>query len=302
MAKKKETQATTGEHTNSPQPLASPAPETSPAKAGKTHGKKTKLTKCSDKEASAEPVVKRGPGRPKKYPDKAARQRAHEQAAVARGGWTQDNRPLNNMQIKFCHEYILDFKQTAAAIRAGYSVAGAKQQAYKLMRNPRVIKLLEDLATEARSNHKVAVTRTMKEYEKLAFFDPADIFDEHGAMKPIDHWPADCRAAITSIQTKEETDKEGNVTGIVRTIRLASRREALADIAKMAGMLTDNVNLNIYSPDGLFNKEPPVVIDMTTYTPEEMVAMARALMPSPALPPVDTTEEDSTDDDTAVDA
>lgn len=58
----------------------------------------------------------------------------------------------------------------------------------------------------------------------------------------------------------------------------------------MAGMLTENVNLNIYSPDGLFEKQAPVVIDMTQFSPEQMVEMTRALMIEQA-PTVDITPE-----------
>ena len=197
---------------------------------------------------------------------------------------------MTDRQEAFCQEYMKDFRQTAAALRAGYPYP-ANNAAYKLMRNERVQKRLEELAKERRSNHQVTVTRTMKEYEKLAFFDPRDIFDElTGAMLPIHDWPSDARAAITSVQIKEETDREGNVIGYIKTVKLTDRRAALADIAKMAGMLTENVNLNIYSPDGLFEKQAPVVIDMTQFTPEQMVEMTRALMIEQA-PTVDITPE-----------
>lgn len=45
---------------------------------------------------------------------------------------------LNEMQLKFVSEYLKTSSPTASAIAAGYAPAGAKSQAYQLLRNPKI--------------------------------------------------------------------------------------------------------------------------------------------------------------------
>ncbi len=45
---------------------------------------------------------------------------------------------LNDQQVKFCEEYLLDLNATQAALRAGYSEDNAKNNGNKLMSNPAV--------------------------------------------------------------------------------------------------------------------------------------------------------------------
>lgn len=52
-------------------------------------------------------------------------------------------KPLREKRIRFCKEYVLDFNGAAAARRAGYSEHTADIIANELLKDPRVIKLIE---------------------------------------------------------------------------------------------------------------------------------------------------------------
>ena len=45
---------------------------------------------------------------------------------------------LTKKRLKFCDEFLIDFNQTKAAERAGYSKRSARNQGYRLMRNEEV--------------------------------------------------------------------------------------------------------------------------------------------------------------------
>lgn len=53
---------------------------------------------------------------------------------------------LSPRQRAFAHEYIVDFNATAAAVRAGYAIANAAQQAHLLMKNKGVARYIDDLS------------------------------------------------------------------------------------------------------------------------------------------------------------
>lgn len=55
------------------------------------------------------------------------------------------DKPLTTKQDMFCREYIIDLNGTQAAIRAGYSVKGASQQASVLLANPKVSARIKEL-------------------------------------------------------------------------------------------------------------------------------------------------------------
>lgn len=61
---------------------------------------------------------------------------------------TKDNEHLeiHLKQKKFCHEYLIDFNATKAAIRAGYSETSAYSQGHDLLKKPEIKKFIEQLS------------------------------------------------------------------------------------------------------------------------------------------------------------
>ena len=73
---------------------------------------------------------------------------------------------------RFCQELVIDDNATQAAIRAGYSPKGAKQQAARLLTNVDLQRAVADLRAERARRLEVSADRVLKELAALAFSDP----------------------------------------------------------------------------------------------------------------------------------
>lgn len=97
---------------------------------------------------------------------------------------------LSPRQKRFAEEYVLDFNGKKAAIRAGYSPAGAKQQAHRLLTcatvHAEVDRLRRRLVLNA-DGQGITAERVLSELAKIAFAD----FDQ---VKP-----AEKRAALVDL-------------------------------------------------------------------------------------------------------
>lgn len=101
-----------------------------------------------------------------------ARHRAAEQALLA----------LNPMQKKFAVEYMVDFNGTQAALRAGYSEKSAAVSACILLKNKKVLAVIDGLEKELSTRFLSTKERVLKEMSLLAYSDIADYTDANGRI------------------------------------------------------------------------------------------------------------------------
>ena len=148
---------------------------------------------------------------------------------------------LTKKQSVFVQEYLVDLNATQAAIRAGYSAKTANEQAAQLLAKLSIQEALRK-AMEAREKRTgITIDRVLEQYAKLAFFDIRKLYDESGNFKPVKDWDDETAAAVAGVETTELLGKEGGVMALVRKVKLADRRAALADIGKHLGMFTEKI-------------------------------------------------------------
>lgn len=100
---------------------------------------------------------------------------------------------LSPLQLRFVHEYLVDYNGKAAAIRAGYSESCAKQKASQLLKHPIIRAEIEAHNAEVQKSALISrdrVTRMMIElYEASAVripktdFSGEQVIDSEG--KPV---------------------------------------------------------------------------------------------------------------------
>jgi len=129
---------------------------------------------------------------------------------------------LTPKQQAFIREYPVDFNATQAAIRAGYSVKGAQQQASRLLLN---VVIQESIRTQ--------VDRRNKAIEKKVDVSAAWVIDR--LVKTVDR----CMQ-ITPVM--EKIDGEWVETGEFKFEHTGSNK-ALEMIGRYLGMWRDNFNL-----------------------------------------------------------
>lgn len=152
---------------------------------------------------------------------------------------------LNDKQLRFIDEYMIDLNATQAAIRAGYSPRTAKAQGARLLTNVNLRARLDEKLAETSKRTGVNADRVVRELARIALGDLTDIVDvDEGKIK--DGVSRDDRAAISSVRIKRttRTDKDGaeEVT-IDREIKLCNKIDALELLGKHLGMFTQKLSV-----------------------------------------------------------
>lgn len=124
---------------------------------------------------------------------------------------------MNEKQVRFCEEYIIDHNATQAAIRAGYSPATAKQIGSRLLTKVDVQEKVQELA------EKVTVSAIASAEEVLEHFSKVmrgELFDQ-----------------------VVKRDEDGKVTKVDVVAKLSDRNKAAEALAKHYALLVEKVEL-----------------------------------------------------------
>ncbi|HUR65451.1 MAG TPA: terminase small subunit [Chitinophagaceae bacterium] len=152
---------------------------------------------------------------------------------------------LNDKQIKFCEEYLIDYNATQAAIRAGYSKKTAYSQAHDLLKKPEIQLYLANRFKKTASKMEITQERTMLEIGRIAFADVRKVFNEDGSLKSPGDWDDGIAAVIAGIDTEEKTFFD-ELLGGSTTIR--TKKAKLWDKPKALEMLAKHFNLYSEAP------------------------------------------------------
>ena len=148
---------------------------------------------------------------------------------------------LRLQQRKFCVEYVKDFNGTQAAIRAGYSDNNADAIASRLLRNVKVSAFVQELTDAAEAAAGITHERILREYARLAFSDPRQLYDESGRLKEIKDLDADTAASIAGMDIEHKYP--GGVEYVVKKYKFIDRTKALDSLAKIVRLLVDRREL-----------------------------------------------------------
>ena len=140
-------------------------------------------------------------------------------------------------QKRFVEEFMIDLNGTQAAIRAGYSVKTANEQAVRLLANISVKSAIERAKADRSRRTGINADRVLEELAKIAFVNIDDLtnFLEGGTGKRTD------TAAIQSLKIKTIPTKDGEI--IEREIRLNDKQKALELIGKHIDLFSDRLKL-----------------------------------------------------------
>jgi len=136
-------------------------------------------------------------------------------------------RKLTAKQQRFVDEYLIDLNASGAAKRAGYSAKTADQLGYQLLQHPSVADAISKGRAVQSTRAKVDADWLLERLTNVCDADLADLYDEHGALKPIQQWPKIFRtglvAGIETEQQFETIDGKKTPTGVLHKIKLSDR-------------------------------------------------------------------------------
>ena len=169
---------------------------------------------------------------------------------------------LTAKQQRFIAEYLIDLNAAQAAIRAGYAVKGAKDQAYQLMQRPEVVAAIKE-AIEARNQRtQVDADYVLNRLTEIDQMDLLDILDDDMSIKPLSKWPKVWRQSLSAFDIAEMFDgvgKERDLVGLMKKIKWP-------DKVKNLELLGKHVNVNAFRDQVAVN---------VTHTLSERMAKAR---------------------------
>ncbi|QYA11718.1 terminase small subunit [Rhizobium sp. AB2/73] len=87
-------------------------------------------------------------------------------------------------QQLFIREYLIDLNATQAAIRAGYSVKTANEQAAQMLARRDIADAIDTLMADRSVKIGISAERVLSEISVMAFYDPAEIMVEIGKADP----------------------------------------------------------------------------------------------------------------------
>ena len=151
---------------------------------------------------------------------------------------------LTAKQQRFVAEYLVDLNSTQAAIRAKYSAKTADRIGPELLGKTCVAVAIQAAMQAREERTQITQDEVLRQYRNFSFSDVRKLFNPDGSLKNISELDDATAAAVTSVESVELTDKNGESLGIVRKVKLVDKRAALADVAKHLGMLTDRIDIS----------------------------------------------------------
>jgi len=149
---------------------------------------------------------------------------------------------LTPKQENFCIEY-LKSGNASDAYRKAYSKFDMKESSVNriakgLVDNIKIISRLEQLKKPVIEKAQLTLERVILENMNIAFFDIRTILDNDGAVKPVNEWPPEAGAAISSIEVLEQYEGSGKdrvFVGYLKKVKLVEKGAALDRLMKHLG-------------------------------------------------------------------
>lgn len=149
---------------------------------------------------------------------------------------------------RFIDEYLIDLNATQAYRRSHAKCSGnrvASVQATRLMAKTSVRAAIAAGIAKRSQGTELTAARVLEELRRLAFLDPAALFDTSGNLKPIHTIPIEARAAIAGLEVLRTNIISGdNAREWLHKVKLTSKTHALELLAKHFKLLTDIVQID----------------------------------------------------------
>ena len=144
---------------------------------------------------------------------------------------------LSAKRQRFVDEYCIDFNGTQAAIRAGYSIKSANEQAARLLANVSVKRALEEKRAEISESSKLKTSDVIDELKNIAFSDITQVVSFNAAkakVKSSRKLSEDAKKTIASVSQTQN--------GL--TVKLHDKVKALELLGRYLNIFTDRVEVD----------------------------------------------------------
>jgi phage terminase small subunit len=155
---------------------------------------------------------------------------------------------ITTQQLRFIELLVVESKSaTDAAIGAGYSEKTSAQIGYNLIhKNVYVMDAIKKRREELSMRSLATRERWLEEICRLAFFDPAQLFEDDGSLKRMKDMPEDARRILAGLEVAELFAGSGDdrqAIGLLKKVKLPDKLAGLTLLGKAEGWLVDKREL-----------------------------------------------------------
>lgn len=107
------------------------------------------------------------------------------------------------------------------------------------LKKPEIDRAIKKAMQKREQRTEITQDRVLKEYARIAFFDPRKLFRADGSPKPIEELDADTAAALAGLEVREEfagTGQDRVFIGYIKKYKLANKLGALDSLARHLGL------------------------------------------------------------------
>lgn len=143
---------------------------------------------------------------------------------------------LTDKQKRFVDEYLVDLNATQAAKRAGYKDPNIGRQ---LITKNNVAEEIRKRKKELSEKTGITQEMVLREFAKIAFFDPRKLFQDNGQPKDITMLDDDTAGALAGLDVMEEYEGHGQdreFVGYTKKYKIADKLRALDALGKHLGL------------------------------------------------------------------
>lgn len=164
---------------------------------------------------------------------------------------------LNDMQERFCNEYLVDLNATQAAKRAGYKDSSAYSQGQRLLKHDEVQAKIQELKAKRQERVEITQDMVLRELAIIAFSNAADYAAVIEKRAIIDGVPMEnpdgspmMYRTVEPVLTAELTEDQKKALAVIKRgrdgfeVRPYDKTRALELLGKHLGMFTDKMELN----------------------------------------------------------
>lgn len=150
-------------------------------------------------------------------------------------------RKLTPNEKIFADEWLIDRNGVRAykvAYKSCKSDEAAAVGAHKKLRKANINTYIQTRLDVIAKKCEITTERVLKEYAKIAFLDPQQLFDDDGNLLPIQEIPKEVAAAIGGLDVSQRQRQGGEeeLWETIKKIKLIDKKGALDSLARYLGL------------------------------------------------------------------
>jgi len=139
----------------------------------------------------------------------------------------QEHTPINEQRRRFAQLYASSFDTTESVAGAGYSRRVGRKAGWDLLQRLDVKCELRWILSKTTEDLELRASDVLGGLLRIAQFDPADIFNDDGTLRPLSQVPKHIRQAIAGLKFKDGRLEELKLPDKVRAHELLGKNQRL---------------------------------------------------------------------------